>query len=54
MAAIQIPAELDAELQNAADSLGRTKDDLVREASTPLWKNSSPPNPISPSSKSRA
>jgi predicted DNA-binding protein len=32
MAAIQIPAELDAELQNAADSLGRTKDDLVREA----------------------
>jgi predicted DNA-binding protein len=32
MAAIQIPDELDAELQQAADSLGRTKDDLVREA----------------------
>jgi len=32
MANIQIPDELDAELQQAAARLGRTKDDLVREA----------------------
>jgi predicted transcriptional regulator len=32
MAAIHIPDELDAELQQAADSLGRTKEDFVREA----------------------
>jgi len=34
MAAIQISDELDAELQLAADQLGRTKDDLVHEALT--------------------
>jgi predicted transcriptional regulator len=32
MAAIQIPDELDIEIQHAADSLGRTKDEFVREA----------------------
>jgi predicted transcriptional regulator len=32
MASIQIPDELDAELQQAAIRLGRSKDDLVREA----------------------
>jgi predicted transcriptional regulator len=32
MAMIQIPDELDAELQQAAVRLGRTKDDLIREA----------------------
>jgi predicted transcriptional regulator len=32
MVTIQIPDELDAELQQAADRLGRTKDDLIREA----------------------
>jgi predicted transcriptional regulator len=32
MAAIQIPDELDVEIQHAADSLGRTKDEFVREA----------------------
>ena len=32
MATVQIPDELDAELQQAAERLGRTKDDLVREA----------------------
>ena len=32
MVNIQIPDDLDAELQLAADRLGRTKDDLVHEA----------------------
>ena len=32
MAIIQIPDELDAELQRAATRLGRTKDELVSEA----------------------
>jgi predicted transcriptional regulator len=32
MVNIQIPDELDAELQQAAEQLGRTKDDLVHEA----------------------
>jgi predicted transcriptional regulator len=32
MATIQIPDELDAELQQAAARLGRTKEDLIREA----------------------
>ena len=32
MVNIQIPDDLDAELQLAADRLGRTKDDLVQEA----------------------
>ncbi len=32
MATVQIPDELDAELQQAAERLGRSKEDLVREA----------------------
>jgi predicted transcriptional regulator len=32
MATVQIPDELDAELQQAAERLGRTKEELVREA----------------------